>query len=68
MRRRDFIGLASGATLACTLGVHAQEAGRLYRVALAMPVGRDEPAILAFLDELRAQGFIEGKNLAIAGS
>jgi putative ABC transport system substrate-binding protein len=67
MRRRDFIGLASGATLACSLGGHAQEGGRLYRIALAMPVGRDEPAILAFLDELRAQGFIEGKNLAIVG-
>jgi putative ABC transport system substrate-binding protein len=67
MRRRDFIGLASGATFACTLGVHAQEAGRLYRVALVTPVGRDEPATLAFLDELRAQGFIEGKNLAIVG-
>jgi putative ABC transport system substrate-binding protein len=30
-------------------------------------VGRDEPATLAFLDELRAQGFVEGKNLAIVG-
>ena len=67
MRRREFIGLASGATLACSLGVHAQEPSRLYRVALVMPVGRDEPASLAFLDELRAQGFIEGKNLAIVG-
>ena len=67
MRRREFIGLASCATLACTFGVRAQEAGRLYRVALAMPVGRDEPAVLAFLDELRAQGFVEGKNLAIVG-
>ena len=67
MRRREFIGLASCATLACSLGVHAQEAGRLYRVALVTPVGRDEPATLAFLDELRAQGFVEGKNLAIVG-
>ena len=67
MRRREFITLASGVTLACSLGVHAQETGRLYRVALVTPVGRDEPASLAFLDELRAQGFIEGKNLAIIG-
>lgn len=67
MRRREFIGLAGCATLACSLGVRAQEAGRLYRVALVMPVGRDEPAVLAFLDELRAQGFVEGKNLAIVG-
>jgi putative tryptophan/tyrosine transport system substrate-binding protein len=67
MRRREFIGFAGGATLALTLGVHAQEPGRLYRVALVLPVGRDEPASLAFIDELRAQGFIEGKNLAILG-
>ena len=67
MRRREFIGLAGCATLACSLGAHAQEAGRLYRVALVLPVGRDEPATLAFLDELRAQGFVEGKNLAIVG-
>ena len=67
MRRREFICLAGCATLVCSLGVHAQEAGRLYRVALAMPVGRDEPAVLAFLDELRAQGFVEGKNLVIVG-
>ena len=67
MQRREFIALAGGVTLACTLGVHAQEAGRLYRVALVQPVGRDEPAVRAFLDELRAQGFVEGKNLAILG-
>ena len=67
MQRREFISLASFSFLASSLGARAQEAGRLYRVALAMPVGRDEPAILAFLDELRAQGFIEGKNLAIVG-
>ena len=67
MKRREFIGLAGGATLACSLGVHAQEPGRVYRVALVLPVGRDEPASLAFLDELRAQGFVEGKNLTILG-
>jgi len=67
MKRREFIGLVGCATLACSFGVHAQETGRLYRVALAMPVGRDEPAVLAFLDELRAQGFVEGKNLVIVG-
>ena len=67
MKRREFIGLATCATFACSLAARAQEAGRLYRVALAMPVGRDEPAVLAFLDELRGQGFVEGKNLAIVG-
>jgi len=47
--------------------VHRREPGRVYRLALVLPVGRDEPAGLAFLDELRIQGFIEGKNLVIIG-
>ncbi|HET7166482.1 MAG TPA: ABC transporter substrate-binding protein [Pseudolabrys sp.] len=47
--------------------MRAQEPDRVYRVALVLPVGRDEPAGLAFLDELRIQGFIEGKNLVIIG-
>jgi putative ABC transport system substrate-binding protein len=67
MRRRKFISLVGGATLTWSLGAHAQEPGRVYRLALVLPVGRDEPAGLAFLDELRIQGFIEGKNLVIVG-
>jgi putative ABC transport system substrate-binding protein len=67
MRRRDFISFVGGATLSYSLGARAQEPGRVYRLALVLPVGRDEPAVLAFLDELRSQGFIEGKNLVIVG-
>lgn len=67
MRRRDFIGLVGGAALAAPLGARAQEAGRTYRVAMVMPVGREEPAPLAFIDELRKEGFIEGRNLVILG-
>jgi putative tryptophan/tyrosine transport system substrate-binding protein len=63
MRRRDFINLFGGATLAWPLGARAQEPGRVYRLAIVTSAGRDEPATLAFLDELRAQGFVEGKNL-----
>jgi hypothetical protein len=63
MRRRDFISLFGGATLAWPLGARAQEPGRVYRLAIVTSAGRNEPATLAFLDELRAQGFVEGKNL-----
>jgi len=66
MRRRDFITLIGGA-VAWSFAARAQEPDRIYRIALVLPVGRDEPAILAFLDELRIQGFIEGKNLVIVG-
>ena len=34
---------------------------------MVTPVGRDEPASLAFLDELRRQGFLEGQNLVVIG-
>ena len=65
MRRRDFIKVVAGSAAAWPLGAGAQEPGRIYRVAVVVPVGRDEPAIIAFLDELRSQGFVEGQNLII---
>ena len=61
--RREFITLFGGTALACPLAVRAQEHGRTYRLAIATTAGRDEPATAAFLDELRIQGFVEGKNL-----
>src|SRR5262245_21192969 len=65
MRRREFISLVSSAALAWPLGAGAQEPGRVYRLAVAVTAGRDEPAALAFLDEMRIQDFVEGKNLEI---
>jgi ABC-type uncharacterized transport system substrate-binding protein len=62
MKRRDFITFVGGAA-AWPFAAKAQEAGRVYRLAIITSAGRDEPATLAFLDELRAQGFLEGKNL-----
>src|SRR5215471_15748651 len=67
MRRREFISLAAGTMLAGPLSAQAQEPGRVYRLALVLPLGRDEPAGIAFLDELRVQGFVEGQNLVIIG-
>jgi putative ABC transport system substrate-binding protein len=68
MKRRAFLALLGGTAGAWPLGALAQEPGRIYRVALVVPVGRDEPAIVAFLDELRSQGFVEGQNLVVAPS
>ncbi len=66
MKRRDFIRLA-GAALTLPVGARAQEPGRTYRLALALPIGRDEQPVVAFLEELRLAGFVEGKNLIIVG-
>jgi putative ABC transport system substrate-binding protein len=50
-------------TEAWPLSTWAQEHSRVYRLAIVTSAGRNEPATLAFLDEMRAQGFVEGKNL-----
>jgi hypothetical protein len=63
MKRREFIGLVGEAAIALPLGARAQEPGRIYRLAVVISSGRDEPPTAAFLDELREQGFAEGKNL-----
>jgi ABC-type uncharacterized transport system substrate-binding protein len=65
MRRREFISLVSSTALAWPLGAGAQEPGRVYRLAVAVTAGRDEPATQAFLDELRIQDIVEGRNLEI---
>jgi putative ABC transport system substrate-binding protein len=70
MLRREFITFIAGTVAgALPLGAGAQEQGRTYRLAVATTVGRDEPPTAAFLDELRIQGFVEGKNLEfVSGS
>jgi putative tryptophan/tyrosine transport system substrate-binding protein len=65
MKRREFITLLGGAVAAWPLAARAQEADRLYRLGAIIPVGRETPAIVAFFDEMRLFGFVEGKNLAV---
>jgi putative tryptophan/tyrosine transport system substrate-binding protein len=65
MRRRDFIKMIGGAAVGWPLVVWAQEPGRVYRLAFVVPSPRQGPAAIAFFDELRRNGFIEGQNLAV---
>jgi len=65
VKRRDFISLIGGAAAAWPLAARAQQAGRTYRLGFFLPVARDAPAMVAFFDELRVHGFVEGQNLAI---
>jgi putative ABC transport system substrate-binding protein len=66
MRRRDFVPLI-GAAAAWPLVVRAQEPGRNYRIGFITPIPRETPAVAAFFDELRRNGFIEGQNLTVLG-
>jgi len=43
----------------------AQEAGRIYRLGVIAGPARQAPRIVAFFDELKGLGFVEGQNLQI---
>jgi putative tryptophan/tyrosine transport system substrate-binding protein len=64
MRRRKFITVLGGAA-AWPLAARAQQAGRTYRLGCLFPPPRDSPPNMAFFDELRRRGFIEGQNLTV---
>jgi putative tryptophan/tyrosine transport system substrate-binding protein len=69
MRRREFIAIIAGATVARPFTTLAQDAGRTYRLGVLWPFPREMieagGGAAAMFDELRRQGFIEGKNLVI---
>jgi putative ABC transport system substrate-binding protein len=64
MRRREFIALM-GASVAWPFAATAQEPGRTYRLGCLLPLTRDAPTNVAFIEELRRRGFIEGQNLTL---
>ena len=64
MRRREFIAFAS-ASVAWPFAAMSQEPGRAYRLGFLAFVPRDVPVSVAFFNELRRHGFIEGQNLMI---
>ena len=63
MKRREFITLLGGAAAAWPLAARAQEPGRIYRLGIMITSPRASPANVAFFDELRLNGFVEGQNL-----
>ena len=64
MRRREFIALL-GASVTWPFAATAQQAGRIYRLGVLLPYPRDVPVNVAFLEEFRRYGFIEGQNLTV---
>ena len=68
MRRREFItliGSAAAVSLLLVPVVRAQEPGRIYRLGVIVGPAREAPRIVAFFDELKGLGFVEGHNLQI---
>ena len=65
MRRRKFIALIGSATVIWPFASTAQEPGRTYRLGCLLPLPRTAPINVAFFDELRRRGFIEGQNLTV---
>ena len=68
MRRRDFITLIGSAAVVPLLRApfaRAQEPGRIYRLAMMTGTSRQAPRMVAFFDELKTLGFVEGQNLKI---
>jgi ABC-type uncharacterized transport system substrate-binding protein len=68
MNRRALITLLGGAAasgVSWPLAGHAQEAGRIYRLGFLVQISRGAPGLVAFFDELRLAGFIEGQNLVV---
>jgi ABC-type uncharacterized transport system substrate-binding protein len=65
MKRREFITILGGAAVAWPVAARAQEPGRIYRLGGVHASPRDAPHHVAFFDELRRLGFIEGQNLVV---
>ena len=67
MRRREFITLAGGAAAAWPLVARAQQAERVRRVGVLMPLAMDDPEakarLAAFQQGLEQLGWTDGRNV-----
>ena len=68
MNRRAFIGTLAGGLLAAPLAAEAQQAGKVARVGVIVPVEPEsptEPHLAAFRQALRDLDYAEGQNIAV---
>ena len=69
MKRREFIALVGGVAVAWPLAARAQQQDRVRRVGVLMGLPAGEPGgqseAAAFNENLRALGWVEGRNLAL---
>ena len=69
MRRREFIRLLGGASVAWPLTARAQQGDRVRRIGVLSPLAADHPEsqarMAAFLKELQQLGWSDGRNMRI---
>ena len=69
MRRRDFLGVVSGAVVALPLAVRAQQPERVRHIGMINTLGSDDPEtqarIAVFEQALEELGWVIGRNLKI---
>ena len=68
MRRREFIAVIGSAAALPLFRVpvaRAQEPGRIYRLGILTGAARQASRMVAFFDELKVLGFVEGQNLNV---
>lgn len=64
-RRRTFAAALAAGAVGLPLGLRAQEVGRTYRIGAVMTVPLTDATISTVLEELKGQGFVEGRNLIV---
>ena len=68
MKRREFISLLCGATVAWPITARAQQGERVRRIGVLQPFPKDTPEsarVAAFVQELQRLGWTDGRNLQI---
>src|SRR5512135_3145377 len=65
MRRREFINQLTGAIVFAPFAASAQELKQTYRIGIITRSPRMAVNYIAFFDELRRLGFVEGQNLVV---
>src|SRR6266851_10412373 len=68
MDRRAFIAAVTGGLLAAPLDAQAQQAGKVWRIGVRVPVepqSPTEPNVAAFRQGLHDLGYVEGQNIAV---
>ena len=69
MKRREFIRLLGGATVAWSVAAHAQQTERVRRIGVLTSAAESDregqSSIAAFREGLRKLGWVEGRNSEI---